>query len=78
MLKLCAQLPVQFSQYMTYVRGLTFEESPDYDMLEELLDQVAQEHNFSLTDNVFDWSVAETCTPPLTKLYSANHVWVRP
>ncbi|CAN3376922.1 hypothetical protein DIURU_001697 [Diutina rugosa] len=36
---LCKQYPVQFAQYLTYVRNLKFEETPDYDYLVELIDK---------------------------------------
>ena len=50
-------LPDQFSEYLTYCRNLKFEEEPNYDYLLGLMQQIASDFDFSLTDNVYDWSV---------------------
>ena len=34
--KLCSQLPIEFSQYIKYVRELKFEEDPNYNYMKGL------------------------------------------
>lgn len=51
---LCAGLPVQFAQYLSYVRNLRFDEEPDYDYLVLLMDKalagIGEKEDFH-----FDW-----------------------
>lgn len=49
---LCSGLPIQFAQYMQYVRQLKFEQDPDYDYLVGLFDQVIQDHP---SQYAYDW-----------------------
>ena len=35
--ELCKDLPVEFANYMTYVKSLVFTENPDYNYLKGLL-----------------------------------------
>jgi casein kinase 1 len=37
--ELCYGFPIQFSQYLTYVRNLKFDETPDYDYLIDLMNK---------------------------------------
>ncbi|CCG84843.1 protein of unknown function [Taphrina deformans PYCC 5710] len=51
---LCHDYPEQFSQYLSYVRNLGFEDTPDYDYLRDLFLQAllgTGEHE----DGVYDW-----------------------
>ncbi|CAN3364592.1 casein kinase I homolog 2 [Diutina catenulata] len=40
--ELCKGYPVQFAQYLSYVRNLKFDETPDYDYLVGLMDKAAR------------------------------------
>ncbi|ORX48444.1 hypothetical protein BCR36DRAFT_584357 [Piromyces finnis] len=52
--QLCKTLPIQFKDYMNYVRGLGFYDKPDYDYLRGLLDQVLKDMGQE-DDGDFDW-----------------------
>ncbi|KAG8925327.1 casein kinase I [Tulasnella sp. 419] len=51
---LCEGLPEEFGIYLTYVRRLGFEESPDYDFLRDLFTKVLKNMG-EVEDGVFDW-----------------------
>lgn len=51
---LCADYPEQFGQYLSYVRNLGFEDTPDYDYLRDLFLQ-ALENTGETEDGVYDW-----------------------
>jgi len=53
--ELCEGLPPEFSQYITYCRGLGFEDRPDYSYLKRLLKDLFFRENYS-QDFIFDWS----------------------
>lgn len=59
--KICEPLPLQFSAYMNYVFNLGFDQEPDYDYLEQLVEQIGHENGFVLTDNIFDWATKLSC-----------------
>ena len=46
---------------MKYCRELKFDEEPNYDYLEMLVHKIAQQFQFSLTDNIFDWATTLSC-----------------
>jgi hypothetical protein len=46
--------PDEFAQYLTYVRKLGFEETPDYDYLRSLFNKVLVKINES-DDGIYDW-----------------------
>lgn len=52
--ELCFGFPIQFAQYLTYVRGLRFEEDPDYAYLISLMDKALVSIN-ETEDDHFDW-----------------------
>ncbi len=52
--ELCRDCPVQFLKYMKYVRGLKFDDTPDYEACRGFFKEVMEEHNFTY-DWVFDW-----------------------
>lgn len=46
--------PVEFDQYLSYVRNLGFEDTPDYDHLRELFTK-ALKNSGEVEDNEYDW-----------------------
>lgn len=52
--ELCFGLPIQFAQYISYVRGLKFDEAPDYEYLLSLMDKALISIDSS-EDNHYDW-----------------------
>ncbi len=59
--ELCKDMPSQFIDYFRYVKGLEFEERPDYSYLRELL-RKALRRNALVDDGVFDWMHAPADT----------------
>ncbi|KXX74420.1 Casein kinase I 1 [Madurella mycetomatis] len=52
--ELCEGFPQQFSHYLTYVRNLGFEDTPDYDYLRDLFTQALKEEG-GVEDGEYDW-----------------------
>ncbi|KAK1762369.1 casein kinase I [Phialemonium atrogriseum] len=52
--ELCEGFPDQFNQYLTYVRNLGFEDTPDYDYLRELFTQALKDTG-GVEDGEYDW-----------------------
>ncbi|CAD8071373.1 unnamed protein product [Paramecium sonneborni] len=50
---LCKELPIQFADYLRYLKNLGFEDQPDYDMLKTLMKQCSNPNTY---DNIFEWS----------------------
>ncbi len=51
---LCEGFPIQFEKYLTYVRNLGFEDTPDYDYLRDLFTQALKETG-GVEDGEYDW-----------------------
>ncbi|KAK9480667.1 kinase-like domain-containing protein [Lipomyces japonicus] len=51
---LCDGFPEQFEKYLTYVRNLGFEDTPDYDYLRDLFTQALRSVN-EVEDGEYDW-----------------------
>ncbi|KAF2431955.1 putative casein kinase I [Tothia fuscella] len=51
---LCETFPEEFNKYLSYVRNLGFEDTPDYDYLRELFTQ-ALKNTGELEDGEYDW-----------------------
>ncbi|PLN84196.1 protein kinase-like protein [Aspergillus taichungensis] len=51
---LCEGYPEEFTKYLTYVRNLGFEDTPDYDYLKDLLSQ-ALKSSGEVEDGEYDW-----------------------
>lgn len=52
--ELCRGFPPQFAEYLTYVRNLGFEDTPDYDYLRDLFTQAAKDEGI-VEDGEYDW-----------------------
>lgn len=52
--ELCEGFPEEFSQYLTYVRNLGFEDTPDYDYLRELFTKALKDAG-GVEDGEYDW-----------------------
>lgn len=52
--ELCDAFPEEFNQYLTYVRNLGFEDTPDYDYLRDLFTQ-ALKNLGEVEDGEYDW-----------------------
>ncbi|QRG39440.1 hypothetical protein FDK38_003882 [Candidozyma auris] len=52
--ELCQGYPIQFAQYLTYVRNLKFDEEPDYDYLINLMDKALASID-EVEDGHYDW-----------------------
>lgn len=51
---LCKDLPPAIHQYMKYVRGLKFEEKPDYEYCVKFFSTIMSKHEYE-NDGEFDW-----------------------
>lgn len=52
--ELCEGFPEQFAHYLTYVRNLGFEDTPDYDYLRDLFTQALKDAG-GVEDGEYDW-----------------------
>jgi casein kinase 1 len=72
---LCEGFPEQLSEYLTYVRNLGFEDTPDYDYLRDLFTTAGK--NAGVTeDGEYDWLKIKT--PPGEKDYKTNPAFHNP
>ncbi|KAJ3086173.1 casein kinase I [Quaeritorhiza haematococci] len=55
-LELCNGLPEGFASFLAYVRGLQFDQTPDYDYLRRSLNRVLEEIG-QKNDQIYDWMV---------------------
>lgn len=51
---LCKDMPIEFVQYLEYVRKASFKSQPDYKYLLQLLRKAALNNNIKY-DNIYDW-----------------------
>ena len=49
--------PAEFQTYMEYCLQLKYEEEPNYQMLLNLVEDVAQRERIDLDDKCFDWNL---------------------
>jgi len=54
--ELCKGFPVEFAHYITYCRGLRFDEKPDYIYLKKLLKDLFVKSGYE-QDYVYDWNI---------------------
>lgn len=52
---LCVGCPPEFLKYMKHCRGLSFEEKPDYQVLVDMLKQLADREGINLDYHNYDW-----------------------
>lgn len=52
---LCKGLPIEFTTYLNYCKGLKFEEKPDYSYLRNMFLNLMKKEGFE-NDHVFDWT----------------------
>ena len=56
--RLCQGLPIEFKNFINYVKHLGYEEKPDYDMLKNLLLDIMKNNNLEY-DYIYDWTTKE-------------------
>ncbi len=54
-MRICDELPKQFSLYMAHCRGLGFDAMPDYVYLRKLLRDLFEQNEYKM-DQVYDWA----------------------
>ena len=71
--ELCEGFPLQFEKYLTYVRNLGFEDTPDYDYLRELFTQALKDAG-GVEDGEYDWMkiTKDTKKPDWDRLHNPN------
>lgn len=52
---LCQGCPAELLLYLKHCRNLNFEEKPDYEYLQQVLNQLAEKEGLNLQDKQFDW-----------------------
>ena len=52
---LCKGLPIEFTTYLNYCKGLKFEEKPDYTYLRNMFLNLMKKEGFE-NDYIFDWT----------------------
>ncbi|XP_030381672.1 casein kinase I [Scaptodrosophila lebanonensis] len=57
--ELCAGYPSEFSIYLSYARGLQFDEKPDYVMLRKMFKTLRKSLGFP-KDGIYDWDMLKT------------------
>jgi casein kinase 1 len=65
--------PIQFEKYLTYVRNLGFEDTPDYDYLRELFTQALKDAG-GVEDGEYDWMKVgkDSKKPDWDRLHNPN------
>ena len=53
---LCKECHIEFHMYLNYVRGLRFDEKPDYDYLRKLFNKLYYKLGYKKYDWKFDWT----------------------
>merc|ERR1712029_289044 len=53
---LCENYPEELATYLKYVRRLDFFETPDYNYLRKLFEDLAERLGYNLEDGYFDWT----------------------
>lgn len=61
---LCEGYPEEFATYLRYVRRLDFFETPDYDYLRKLFNELFDHEKYE-SDTIFDWTARQQVIGPL-------------
>ncbi len=64
--KLCENLPVEFVDYVKYVKNLHFEENPDYTYLKYLFEKMLKKQGFDIENIYFSW-ISESAIKKIRK-----------
>lgn len=56
---LCKGFPAEFSEFIVYVKKLSYTDDPDYNYLRGLLEKIMKDNKYEF-DNVWDWSKIES------------------
>ncbi|CAD8143420.1 unnamed protein product [Paramecium pentaurelia] len=51
--QLCKDLPPPFSEYLNYLKGLNYQDQPDYELLKKIMRQCSDANTY---DNQFEWT----------------------
>ncbi|XP_070507723.1 casein kinase I isoform X5 [Chironomus tepperi] len=73
---LCENHPEEFATYLRYVRRLDFFETPDYDYLRKLFQDLFERKGY-VDDGEFDWT-GKTMSTPVGSLQTGHEVVVSP
>ncbi|CAO1421841.1 unnamed protein product [Diamesa serratosioi] len=73
---LCENHPEEFTTYLRYVRRLDFFETPDYDYLRKLFQDLSDRKGY-VDDGEFDWT-GKTMSTPVGSLQTGHEVVVSP
>ncbi|XP_055324813.1 casein kinase I isoform X4 [Sitodiplosis mosellana] len=73
---LCENHPEEFATYLRYVRRLDFFETPDYDYLRRLFQDLFDRKNY-VDDGEFDWT-GRTMSTPVGSIQTGHEVVVSP
>lgn len=68
--QLCEGLPQEMSQYLTYCRGLTFEQKPNYQYILSLFKDIALKYDINISDGRFDWGTKAVLIKKYANLYN--------
>ena len=64
---LCEGYPEEFATYLRYVRRLDFFETPDYDYLRKLFNELFDHEKYP-HDNIYDWTAKQQVSSTLDRL----------
>jgi len=56
--ELCKGLPIEFENFIEYVKNLGYTERPDYDMLRKSFDNIMKKEKY-IYDYIYDWTTLE-------------------
>ena len=74
---LCKDLPSEFIEYIKYVKGLKFEEDPNYNMLKGLFINVLNRIQFNYNDFKFSWITQRELNNYMRSKYNRNNIMNR-
>ena len=58
---MCKGLPIEFSNFLNYVRSLRFEDKPDYSFLKKIFRELFLREGYEL-DFLYDWTIPDNVT----------------